>query len=141
MSEFSKLVPPPASKKSNRINKFSFRKPKQVRKSESNRPSDLCDIAKGYSAPDFSILERSNCCNRAKHDGNHLMMHFRQANGAPHYTDAYNFVVQLREQVICKTPQELNTFITREYERCMVSDGTSEKNHMNWEIDGIPLCR
>jgi hypothetical protein len=45
----------------------------------------------------------------------------------------------LRTTISTKTTKELNDFIAREFDRCLVD--TKDKNQMVWKIDSILLCR
>jgi len=132
-----------SSKKTARDNKFKFRKSKTSDKwAIGNTPKYLEDASKinqTYKPPDFQMFQTRTCCDRAKRNGNHLMRHFLQQDGAPDYTAAYNFVVNLRTTISTKTTKELNDFIAREFDRCLVD--TKDKNQMVWEIDSILLCR
>ena len=162
MNAFSKMLEPPqqdalliksqarknASKKTIRVNKFSFRPPTKQSFSRVGAalPKDIEKLSKVhdiYTPIDFSLFSRTNCCLSARSNGNHYKPFFQLPNGLPDLNGACAVVMKARERIRHKSEEELLTFLSEEHERCKECDPTDQNKilRMRWDIEGIPLCR
>lgn len=90
------------------------------------------------------VLCISDCCARGDAEGNHILNHFKND-----FNSAIEFVESCRDKSASKrfkNKENLCQFIASEYKKCRtgtitVTNNGGKKDVVDWQINGVKLCR